>query len=62
MPAGMNLTPEAPLPEQAGEINPGPGIATYFPGIAIAPNKSVVMTYMQSSPDQYVSLVFDTTK
>src|SRR5262245_3989766 len=37
-------------------LDPGPGIHTYFPSVAIAPSGDVGMTFMQSSSTQYMSM------
>src|SRR5260370_2166505 len=37
-------------PYHAGEINPGSGVFTYFPSVAIDPPGDIGMTYLESSP------------
>ena len=46
------------LPEltQQGTINPGSGVHTYYPSIAIAANGDLGMTFMQSSGSQFMSM------
>src|SRR5260370_18848336 len=39
----------APSMVQQGTINPGPGIDTYMPSVAIAPDGTIGMTYMESA-------------
>jgi autotransporter-associated beta strand protein len=46
----------SPNPSQSGDINPGSGIATYFPSIEIDSNGDLGMTYMESSSTEYVSM------
>jgi hypothetical protein len=41
---------------QEGNIDPGPGIHTYYPSIEITPNGDVGMTFMQSSASQFMSM------
>ncbi len=45
----------APTLSQWGDINPGAGIFTYDPAVAIAPNGDIGITFMQSSANQYLS-------
>jgi hypothetical protein len=42
--------PASPSLYQEGEIDPGPGIDTYFPDADIAPDGAIGMTYSQSLP------------
>jgi hypothetical protein len=49
-------TSAAPTLTQVGEINPGPGIATYFPSIDIDTAGDLGMTYMESSSSEFVSM------
>jgi hypothetical protein len=49
-------TSGAPTLTQSGEINPGSGIATYFPSIDIDSNNDIGMTYMESSHSEFVSM------
>src|SRR4029453_2523846 len=37
-------------------LDPGPGIYTYFPSVAIAPSGDVGMTFMESSSSEYMSM------
>jgi uncharacterized repeat protein (TIGR01451 family) len=41
---------------QSGEINPGPGVFTYFPSADIDPAGDVGMTYLESSTNEYLSM------
>ncbi|MCA9080030.1 MAG: hypothetical protein KDA58_05695, partial [Planctomycetaceae bacterium] len=41
---------------QEGQIDPGAGIATYFPSIAINAAGDIGITYMQSSSSEYMSM------
>ena len=41
---------------QSGEINPTDGDHVYWPGIAIAPNGDLGMTFMRSSATEYISM------
>ena len=45
-----------PTLTQQGNIDPGIGIHTYFPSIAIAPNGDIGITFMQSAATQFVSM------
>jgi hypothetical protein len=49
-------TSSAPSLSQSGEINPGSGIATYFPSIDIDSNNDIGMTYMESSSSEFASM------
>ncbi len=41
---------------QQGTIDPGPGVDTYYPAIAIAQGGAIGLTYMQSSPTEFMSV------
>jgi hypothetical protein len=41
---------------QSGELDPGPGVATYFPSADIAPNGDIGMTYLESSANEFLSM------
>jgi uncharacterized repeat protein (TIGR01451 family) len=45
-----------PTLNQSGEIDPGNGIATYFPSIDIDVNGNFGMTFMESSSTEFVSM------
>ncbi len=45
-----------PSLRQAGEINPGIGVYTYYPSIEIAANGDLGMTYLQSSSSEFLSM------
>lgn len=45
-----------PALTQMGTIDPGSGVHTYYPSIAIAPNGDLGMTFMQSSKKEFVSM------
>jgi hypothetical protein len=49
-------TSGTPSLTQFGEINPGSGIATYFPSIDIDTNNDIGMTYIESSSSEFVSM------
>lgn len=49
-------TSGTPTLTQEGTINPGSGVNTYYPSVAIAPNGNVGMTFIQSSSSQYMSM------
>jgi hypothetical protein len=51
----FNTSP-APTLTQSGEINPGPGVYTYYPAIEIAANGDLGMTYTQSSASEFISM------
>jgi PKD repeat protein len=46
----------APTLTSQQTLDPGPGIFTYFPAVAIAPSGDVGMSYMQSSNSEYMSM------
>jgi hypothetical protein len=46
----------APFPTQAGEIDQGPGVGTYYPSIDINAEGDLGMTFMESSADEYISM------
>ncbi len=41
---------------QEGRLDPGDGISTYYPSVAITAGGTIGMTYMQSSPSQFASM------
>src|SRR5262249_27891088 len=41
---------------QEGTINPGTGVDTMYPAIAVAPNGDLGMTYMETSATEYLSV------
>src|SRR5262249_30980116 len=45
-----------PMLYQSGDLDPGPGVATYFPSADIAPNGDIGMTYLESSASEFVSM------
>jgi hypothetical protein len=49
-------TSSTPTLTQYGEINPGSGVATFFPSVDIDANNDIGMTYMESSSSEYVSM------
>lgn len=49
-------TSSTPTLTEKGTINQGAGVATYFPSIAIAPNGDLGMTFMESSPHEFMSM------
>ena len=52
----ISTTTGVPMYSQSGDIDPGPGVFTYYPSVEINPAGSIGMTYMQSSATQYVSM------
>jgi hypothetical protein len=46
----------SPTLTQTGSIDGGPGVATFMPGINIAPNGDLGLTFLQSSASQYLSM------
>jgi uncharacterized repeat protein (TIGR01451 family) len=49
--------PTAPVPlTGSGEINPGPGVFTYFPSADIDPTGDIGMTYLESSSSESLSM------
>ena len=52
----IDITGAQPTLSQEGTIDPGPGISTYFPSIAINSRGDVGLTYMQSSASEFVSM------
>jgi hypothetical protein len=49
-------TTSSPALTQHGIINPGSGIHTYYPSVAVAVNGDIGMTFMQSSAIQFISM------
>ena len=41
---------------QQGRLDPGDGISTYYPSVAITAGGTIGLTYMQSSPSEYASM------
>ena len=52
----FDVSSGTPSLTQEGNIDPGPGIHTYFPSIAINDKGDLGMTYMQSSSSEFVSM------
>ena len=52
----LDTAPSTPTLAQEGLIDPGPGIATYFPSIAINSAGDIGLTYMQSSSTEFTSM------
>lgn len=52
----FNTTGVSPTLTQQGNVDPGAGIHTYFPSIAINNSGDIGITYMQSSSSQFVSM------
>jgi hypothetical protein len=52
----LSTTGSAPALVQQGTITPGTGIHTYMPSIAIAPDGSLGMTYIESSATEFISM------
>jgi Domain of unknown function (DUF4214) len=46
----------APALVQAGDIDRGPGVNTYYPAIDVAPNGDIGMTFIESSAREYLSM------
>jgi hypothetical protein len=53
--AATDPTVAVPL-SNSGEINPGPGVFTYFPSADIDPAGDLGMTYLESSANEYLSM------
>ena len=51
----VDVTSGTPLLVQEGLIDPGPGVATFFPSAAIDPSGNIGISYMQSSSTEFVS-------
>jgi hypothetical protein len=49
-------TSSTPSLTQSGEINPGSGVATFFPSIDIDANNELGMTYMEASSSEFTSM------
>jgi PKD repeat protein len=52
----LNTASGTPSLTSQQTLDPGPGIYTYFPSVAIAPSGDVGMTYMESSSSEYMSM------
>src|SRR5262249_41455986 len=53
----FDTTPRAPALRQWGDVTPGQsGANTYYPAVEIAPDGSVGMTFMESSPGEPMSM------
>jgi hypothetical protein len=52
----FNTAAAAPTLTQEGAVDPGPGIWTYFPSIAIAANGDIGMNFMESSAGTFISM------
>jgi hypothetical protein len=53
----FDTTTTTPTLNQMGTIDPGAGIATYFPSIDINANDTIGITYMESSSTQFESMM-----
>jgi hypothetical protein len=51
----VDVSSGTPTLVQGGVIDPGPGVATYFPSATIDPSGNIGITYMESSSTEYVS-------
>ena len=51
----MDVASGSPVLVQEGLVDPGPGVATFFPSAAIDPAGNIGMSYMQSSSTEFVS-------
>jgi protocatechuate 3,4-dioxygenase beta subunit/methionine-rich copper-binding protein CopC len=51
----VDVTGGTPVLVQEGLIDPGLGVATYFPSAAIDPSGNIGITYMESSSSEFVS-------
>ena len=57
----VNVTSGTPVLSLQGVIDPGPGVATFFPTVAMNPNTGDLgLTWMQSSLTEYVSMYVGT--
>jgi hypothetical protein len=52
----LDISQGYPVLVQVGDVDPGPGINTYFPTIEINANADLGMTYIESSPSEYMSM------
>ena len=52
----IDVSQASPILLQEGTIDPGPGVSTYFPSIAINRRGDIGLTYMQSSATEFVSM------
>jgi hypothetical protein len=52
----IDTTGATPSLYQWGEINPGTGVDTYFPTVAMNTQGDIGMTYMESSANEYLSM------
>jgi hypothetical protein len=52
----FDTTQDQPVLVQAGEIDQGPGVFTYYPSIDINAEGDLGMTFMESSSSEYVSM------
>jgi hypothetical protein len=52
----LNIGGGEPTLTQSGEIDPGPGVYTYYPSIEMAVNGDIGLTFMQSSASEFMSV------
>lgn len=52
----FDTTGPTPVLTQQGTLNPGAGVSTLFPSVELDANGDLGMTYMQSSPTEYMSM------
>src|SRR5262249_10239944 len=52
----INLAGASPTLSQSSEVNPGPGAFTYYPSIEINSAGAVGLTYLQSSPGEWMAM------
>lgn len=52
----FNVAGNRPTLTQAGDISQGAGVSTYYPSIEIAPNGTLGMTFLQSGPNEVMSM------
>jgi len=52
----FDISADSPSRVQSADINPGPSVHTYFPTIEINTNGDLGITYIESSPSEYMSM------
>jgi hypothetical protein len=52
----FNIGANPPTLNQSGDIDRGPSVDTYYPSIEIATNGDLGLTFMESSPSEFISM------
>lgn len=52
----LSTASTAPVLVQWGEVDPGPGVFTYYPAIDVAPNGDLGMVFLESSATEFLSV------